>query len=160
MPHTRPYPLAQHLHNTLPSSTIVLYTNPHSLPSSAQSPPPPYIASMPPSLQNNRRDCTKARLLVLDLRTLDGEGMGGVVLHAAGSVAQAYHLGRTAVLSDHPLPYSVPETRCTGNQWHCWLQVNSKRRCDEHQKTLTLSAVSAVLKHRPPCVCVYVCVCV
>ena len=45
---------------------------------------------------------------MLDLRTFSDEGLGGIILHAAGAVAQAYHLGRTAVLTDHPLARRPP----------------------------------------------------
>ena len=72
--------------------------------------------------QQHPADCSQARLLVYDLSHLAGEGMGGVLIHAAGTVAQAYYEGRTAVLSDDPLPYEVPQSRCAGNQWECWLQ--------------------------------------
>tara|TARA_B110000971_G_C19812762_1_gene409574 strand:- start:380 stop:709 length:330 start_codon:yes stop_codon:yes gene_type:complete len=46
----------------------------------------------------NPDTCSSSPLLIFDLKTLEGEGWGGILLHAAGTLAQAYYEGRTMVI--------------------------------------------------------------
>ena len=94
--------------------------------------------------QQNPVNCSEVRILVYDLTHLDEEGMGGVLLKAAGAVAQAYYEGRTVVLSDDPLSYGVPERDCKKeHQWDCWLKPISSCRVRGSVSSAELDDASA-----------------
>ena len=94
--------------------------------------------------QQHPLDCSRTRILVYDLTHLDEEGMGGVLLKAAGAVAQAYYEGRTAILSDDPLSYGVPERYCKEeHQWDCWLKPISSCRVGGSVSSAELDSASA-----------------
>ena len=100
--------------------------------------------------QQHPIDCSQARLLVYDLKHLDEEGMGGILLKAAGAVAQAYYEDRTAILSDDPLSYGVPREDCKEeHQWDCWLKPFSSCRLSGSVSRAELDKASARFGEMP-----------